>query len=291
MNKKILTGVIIGGTILTTALSAYAYNGSNTTNSDQSINTNRQAIMEALESSDYQTWYNLIKDTKRGEELSQVINESNFSKYVEAHNLMQNGDIDGAKVIFDELGVPAPKEGGHGRPNNENMEAVKSALENNDYNAWLEAISNMPNASEMTTVINESNFSKMVEIHTLMQAGDMEGAQKIADELGLPNFMAGKGRGGERGNGQDMKEIMNAISNGDYETFISLLTDQPFAEELKSKITSDNFSSLKEILDLVNAGSYTEAKDIADELGLDTRFLVGGMHFKGNMGNSSSNNS
>lgn len=290
MNKKILTGVIIGGAVLSTALSAYAYNGPGTESNNQ-MNSDRQAIMEALDNSDYQTWYNLVKETKRGEEILQVINETNFAQYVEAHKLMQNGDKEGAKEIMDELGIVPPQGEMNGGPEDGKMEAVKNALDNNDYNAWLVAIAEMPNASEMTAVINESNFSKMVEIHNLMQSGDREGAQKIADELGLTSFMpGGKGHGG-KGMERDMREMKDAIENNDYATFISLLTDQPFADELKTKINENNFSKLKEILDLVQNGSYDEAKSIADELGLNTGFLVGGMHFGNGMNRGNASNS
>ncbi|GEM_PF-1587340 len=82
--------------------------------------------------------------------------------------------------------------------NKENFEAVKTAIENNDYEAWKSAISEAPFADKISEVINAENFDKFVEMHNLRQDGDIEGAQEIRDELGLP-ARPGKGGAGPRG--------------------------------------------------------------------------------------------
>ena len=37
-----------------------------------------------------------------------IINEDNFAQLVQAHELIQTGDFNGAKTIFDELGIKKP---------------------------------------------------------------------------------------------------------------------------------------------------------------------------------------
>lgn len=291
MNNKILTGIIIGGTVLTTTASAYAYGPQNGHGMGMKgglggLNPDRQAIMEALDNSDYQTWENLTKDSPRAEEMLSVINETNFAQFVEAHNLMKNGDFEGAKVIFDQLGIVKPEGRGEGLGGGEHAQAVKDALDNNDYSAWLEAIKDAPNYDELTTAINESNFAQLVEAHNLMESGDVDGAKEIFDQLGIKMPMGPKGGRGLMG---DMKEIMDAVDNGDYETFISLIQDKPMADEILSVINESNFSLLKEMHDLVLSGNFDEAKTIADELGLKGPWLGGKGRFKGNQANDVEN--
>lgn len=82
-------------------------------------------------------------------------------------------------------------------------EAVQTALENRDYQAWKEEVDSRP---RMTDYITEENFDQFAEMHDLMLAGDREGAQEIRDELGLPDMGRGagfkKGFGMGKGNGQ-----------------------------------------------------------------------------------------
>ena len=63
---------------------------------------NRDQIFSAIESGDYQTWKNLMGD--RGK-ITEVINESNFAKFAEMHQLMKDGKMEEAKKIGDELGL------------------------------------------------------------------------------------------------------------------------------------------------------------------------------------------
>lgn len=75
-------------------------------------------------------------------------------------------------------------------------EAVQTALENRDYQAWKDEVDSRP---RMTDYITEENFDQFAEMHELMLAGDREGAQEIRDELGLPDM--GRGMGFKKGFG------------------------------------------------------------------------------------------
>ena len=58
---------------------------------------------------------------------------------------------------------------------------VRMALENRDYNAWREAM--MP---PIFQYINKDNFDTFVDMHEAIQAGDMEKAEELRSQLGLP---------------------------------------------------------------------------------------------------------
>ncbi|MBU0597290.1 hypothetical protein KJ641_01680 [Patescibacteria group bacterium] len=64
----------------------------------------------------------------------------------------------------------------------ENRATMQEVLSSGDYNAFLELVGDKPIAENITA----DNFARFVEMHELMQAGDKEGAQAIAEELGLP---------------------------------------------------------------------------------------------------------
>jgi len=77
--------------------------------------------------------------------------------------------------------------------------AMEKAFETNDYTAWK---SLMQNNGRVTKVVNKDNFAKFAEAHKLAENGDLAGAQKIRQELGL---------GLKNGSGQSMK---NGLGKG-----------------------------------------------------------------------------
>jgi hypothetical protein len=60
--------------------------------------------------------------------------------------------------------------------------AMEKAFETNDYIAWKNL---MGNQGRVTQVINKDNFAKFSQAHELAEKGDLVGAQKIRQELGL----------------------------------------------------------------------------------------------------------
>lgn len=69
-------------------------------------------------------------------------------------------------------------------------DAVREAIKNNDYQAWVEAMNLLP--KEPPFEINEENFNKLVEAHEHLQA-----AHAIFEELGIKR--PGKGHGPRQG--------------------------------------------------------------------------------------------
>lgn len=89
----------------------------------------------------------------------------------------------------------------------EHHEAVETAIENNDYNAFVAAIRDTPLAEKITS---RADFEKMVEAHTLKESGDREGARTIFKELGLERMNGNHGglhKDGGRGMGRFSDDI------------------------------------------------------------------------------------
>ena len=158
-------------------------------------NENHQLLKEALDNNDYQAFLEVAPD-----EMLEVINEGNFARLIEAHEYMNvaHENMESAKAIYEELGLKGPMgqgmkgpKGPRGNMDPEKMEAMKTAIENQDYAAWAELA-----PKKLQEQITEENFAQFCEAHQLMANGDMEGAQTIFDSLGIERPM----KKGPRGN-------------------------------------------------------------------------------------------
>jgi len=140
----------------------------------------RAEIKEAIENNDYESFVGAIgEDSKFGDSIT----AENFSQYVEAITLKKAGDYEGAKQIFEDLGIKGYHGGYHkGFYSTEKHAAIKAAIESNDYNAWVEAKGDYGKHADSITA---ENFSQYVEAITLKEAGDYEGAKQIFEDLGL----------------------------------------------------------------------------------------------------------
>lgn len=78
---------------------------------------------------------------------------------------------------------------------------MQKAFETNDYTAWKAL---MTNKGRVTQVINQDNFAKFAQAHSLAVKGDLVGAKEIRQELGL---------GLKNGSGTGMKNNQNKGMN------------------------------------------------------------------------------
>ncbi len=143
-------------------------------------------------------------------------------------------------------------------------EQVETAVENGDFAAFKTATANSPMAGVIDT---QEEFNKLVEAHTLKEAGDKDGAKAIMDELGIKPPMGMKGgmpgmHGDKDGKGAEVKA---AIENGDYASFQALVSESKFAGVID---TEEKFNKLVEACALHEAGDNEAAKAIMDELGV-----------------------
>ena len=159
---------------------------------------NFAAVKEAVQNNDYTAWAEAMSEHPKGEEF---VTQENFDTLVQAHELMEAGDKEGAKALLEEAGIKRPgKFKGHGQ-RGQKFQEVREAVESGDYTAWAEAMANHPNAE---IEINEATFATLQEAHELMEAGDKEGAKALLEEAGIKRPGKFKGHG-PRG-GQDTQE-------------------------------------------------------------------------------------
>lgn len=105
MNKtKIGLGtlVLIIGTTAISAGSALAYRGNPAVAGPNYSADRHEAMLQAFEHKDYAAWKNLMQNRGR---VTQVITETNFAKFAEAHKLALQGKAAEAQKIRAELGL------------------------------------------------------------------------------------------------------------------------------------------------------------------------------------------
>jgi hypothetical protein len=83
-------------------------------------------------------------------------------------------------------------------------EAMMQAMDNNDYQAWNEL---MAGRGRVSQVVKADNFARFAEAHRLAQAGDVEGADTIRQELGLRTSDGERMGAGYRGGQGEMEGI------------------------------------------------------------------------------------
>lgn len=146
---------------LVTTSSTFAFFGKQNRNFDPEKHEKMQQVME---NKDFEGWKTLEMETCQTR--VNKMTKEDFQNFAEKH--LERG---------------------------QNMEAMRNAMETGDYNAWKEAMGNNPGKGKMMENVDEATFTKMVEAHKLMQAGDIEGAKTIQGELGLQKGFHGHKKG------------------------------------------------------------------------------------------------
>ncbi len=104
-NKKAMLGIGTLAVLLTTvgvASGVSAYQGDYTKKGPAYSTERHEAMTKTFENKDYNAWKELMADRGR---VTEVINEDNFAKFVEARNLANEGKHDEADAIRKELGL------------------------------------------------------------------------------------------------------------------------------------------------------------------------------------------
>lgn len=94
--------------------------------------------------------------------------------------LRESGEHEQAHALAQEAGLPQKG------PHMKNRGEIKEAIANADYEAFQALTADAP----VKFNVDEETFAKMVEAHTLREAGDHEGAREIMEEIGVkpPRF-------------------------------------------------------------------------------------------------------
>jgi hypothetical protein len=105
MNKKTimfgLTTLILGGLVLAPK-AVEAYRGDPSVKGPNYTKERHEVMEKAFESKDYNAWKNLMQNRGR---VTQVVNAQNFTKFAQAHELAEQGKINEANQIRQELGL------------------------------------------------------------------------------------------------------------------------------------------------------------------------------------------
>lgn len=134
----------------------------------------KEAMIEFLETGDYEGWAAWAKETRMGENNADLINQDTFQKLQQAHELMEEGDKEGAKEIMQELGLKIHRGKGHHAWMNEE---AKVALEAGNYEAFKEA------APQVAERIDEAQFQALSQLHDLK--GQMRAAESEEEKEAL----------------------------------------------------------------------------------------------------------
>ena len=115
MNKSILavTAMALGaGVLFATVPSALAYRGDPNVQGPNYSPERHEAMEKAFENKDYNAWKNLMQGRGR---VTQVVTEQNFARFAEAHELAEQGKIQEANQIRQELGLGLHNGSGQGQ--------------------------------------------------------------------------------------------------------------------------------------------------------------------------------
>lgn len=279
MTKKKIIGITAASLVLGTSIFSANASSWNSENKGKAgfggrDSSEMTALIKAATENDYATWKALMEDSGEDRLLEVINSEEKFKKFVEANNLRKSGDSEGADAIMQELGMPGRGSmRGEGiaqgeRPNDEDREAIMAAIEAGDYATW-KTLSDEKGGNVMSEAIeNEEDFSKLVEAHKLMKAGDKDGAEAIFKELGIDFGGPRDGRGEGKGfmGGEQNEAVETAIENSDYSAWKTLM-EKRGGRILEVIDTEDDFKKFVEAKNLQKNGDYEAAKEILDALG------------------------
>ncbi len=99
-----LFAVLAVGVIFSASI-ASAYRGNYDIPGPSYDEERHDAIEDALESNDYDAWYDLMTEDGRHPGIVDVVTEDNFETFVQAHDAMEDGDQDTASALRTELGI------------------------------------------------------------------------------------------------------------------------------------------------------------------------------------------
>ena len=115
MNNKLLTiaSFALGaGVLFTAAPSVLAYRGDPNTQGPNYTAERHEAVTKAFANKDYNAWKELMQGKGR---VTQAVNEGNFARFAEMHQLRLEGKTEEANQIRTELGLGLGSGSGNGQ--------------------------------------------------------------------------------------------------------------------------------------------------------------------------------
>lgn len=147
-----------------------------TSTADQStVEAYHDAITQDLQNGDYDAWAADMKAAADAHYQHQLDNISEDT-YNQMKTRLDNGEPIGDGMGMRHDRMHGPNDEGRG----EQFEAIKAAVQANDFAAWKDIVSNGPGGADFAT---EANFELSTQVDQLMQSGDQQGARKIMQQL------------------------------------------------------------------------------------------------------------
>ncbi len=109
--------------------------------------------------------------------------------------------------------------------------------------------------------LTDEQKTALTQIHDLRDAGNLEEARALAESVGLPARGARTLKGGFADT-PHRQAVEDALAAHDYQAFLTATADAPFTQN----ITEDVFVKMAEAYTLREAGDFTAARAIMDEL-------------------------
>jgi hypothetical protein len=127
------------------------------------------------------------------------LSEEQISAFETARELRKEGDRDGARGVLESAGVDlrtieSVREA-MSKHKNEMKSAIETAVDNDDYDAFLKAIEGSPLADIINT---KDDFEQFAEAYKLKEQGEFASAKEIMDELGFEQKGYGHPFGGSQ---------------------------------------------------------------------------------------------
>ena len=157
---------------------------------------------------------------------------------------------------------------------NDKMEAVKTALDNKDYNAWKTAMATAPNGSDKLAKIDtQAKFDQLIQAHEYMKNNEFDKAKAIFDTLGIEKIDKKFGdRGGkilDPAQEANRKAVDDALDAGDYNAWKTAIATAPNGAEIVAKVdTQEKFTKLFESHKALKLAHEANLK-VRTELGID----------------------
>ena len=126
-----LLALMVVGLVATTGLVS-AYRGDYSVKGPDCNEERHEAMENAFESLDYDAWYQLMTENGRHPRVVDVVTESNFETFVQAHEAGQNGDTETALALRAELGLKDGKGSRDGSGYGKSQGKGQGMQQNND---------------------------------------------------------------------------------------------------------------------------------------------------------------
>jgi hypothetical protein len=120
------------------------------------------------------------------------LTEEQIEAFETARELRESGDFEAARDTLLDAGVDEETIKSVKKAMHETRDAIRAAVEANDYDAFKTAAAGTPLIEAVDT---EEDFARFIEAHTLREDGKWDEAKVILDDLGIepPERMPGMG--------------------------------------------------------------------------------------------------